>query len=69
MGNKKFVFDAINSAYKAQIKSMYDGFSNSILTANGNDAEIKKAEEKFKAGMDHAYKIRMQALALAGIQE
>ncbi len=63
----KTVEEAIEAAYQAHITSLYEVLAQSILAANGDDAKIDAAEERFKRGLDFAADVRKRARAAAGI--
>ncbi|MCF7520411.1 MULTISPECIES: hypothetical protein [Pseudoalteromonas] len=56
---------AIEAAYESQITSLYKALSQSILAANGDEAEISAAEARFKKGLAFAADIKARALTAA----
>jgi hypothetical protein len=61
------VEEAIEAAYEAHITSLYKVLSQSILAANGNEAEIAAAQDRFKRGLVFAAEVRARARAAAGL--
>lgn len=61
------VQEAIESAYEAHIAALYEVLSESMLSANGNDAELSAAQGRFKRGLAFAADVRARALAAAGL--
>ncbi|BDF96288.1 MULTISPECIES: hypothetical protein [Pseudoalteromonas] len=54
---------AIDSAYQAQIKNLYNALSQGVLAANGDADAICAAEASFKKGLIFAADIRARAMA------
>ncbi len=54
---------AIDSAYQAQIKNLYNALSQAVLAANGDADAICAAETSFKKGLIFAADIRARAMA------
>ena len=62
------VEDAIEAAYEDQIKSLYDVLSEAMLAANGKEADLATAQERFKRSLAFAADVRARARAAAGLQ-
>jgi hypothetical protein len=61
------VEEAIEAAYHTQITSFYNVLSESILAANGDEAEIAAAQERFRRSLAFAADVRARARAAAGL--
>jgi hypothetical protein len=59
--------EALEAAYEAHIMSLYEVLTQSLLTANGNEAEIGAAQERFKHGLGFAAEVRARARMAAGL--
>lgn len=64
----KQVEEAIDTAYGDQIKSLYDVLSEALLEADGNEAGIAAATERFRHSLAFAADVRARARAAAGLQ-
>lgn len=56
---------AIETAYQAQVISLYKALSLAISLAGDNQNDISEAENKFKKGLEFAADIRTRAMAAA----
>lgn len=63
----KPVEEAIEAAYQDQIKSLYDVLSEAMLEADGNEAAIAAAAERFRHSLAFAAGVRMRARTAAGL--
>ena len=58
---------AIESAYSAQIMTLYKVLTQGILNAKGDAQKKSKAEKKFKKGLEFAADVRQSARVAAGL--
>jgi hypothetical protein len=63
----KPVEEAIEAAYQDQIKSLYDVLSEAMLEADGNEAAIAAATERFRHSLAFAAGVRARARSAAGL--
>jgi hypothetical protein len=57
--------EAVEAAYTASIKGLYEVMSTSFLMAKGNADKEKEAEEAFANALSFARKVRDRAKAVA----
>ncbi len=67
MENKEAIKTAIDKAYSAQIKKLYDILSENMLAAKGDIDQIEDAKKKFKNGLELASKVKEAAISIADI--
>jgi len=63
----KTVEEAIEAAYEAHVKSLYEVLSQSLLAANGDADDIRAAQNRFKRGLAFAAEVRRSAREAAGL--
>lgn len=52
---------AIEAAFNNHITGLYDRLSQAILSAEGDEAEIAAAEDRFASGLAHEMEVRERA--------
>ncbi len=58
---------AIEAAFNNHITGLYDRLSQAILSADGDEAEMAAAEDRFASGLAHETAVKERAKRVAGI--